>query len=55
MAITTSSLDIPCSLLDIQKQSRGGAEGAEVEHIGDSFLPAIMRIAGLLLPISGYC
>ena len=27
----TSLLDIPCSILDIQKQSRGGAEGAEAE------------------------
>ena len=27
----TSLLEIPCSILDIQKQSRGGAEGAEVE------------------------
>ena len=28
---STSLLEIPCSILDIQKQSRGGAEDADVE------------------------
>ena len=43
----TSLLDIPCSILDIQKQSRGGAEAEiSIEYWGDSFLLGIMRIAG---------
>ena len=54
----TLLLEIPCSILDIQAHSRGGAEGAEVEisiEYGDSCLPAIMRIALDFLPLRSLC
>jgi predicted RNase H-like HicB family nuclease len=42
-------LEIPCSILDIQERSRGGAESAKAEIFHSmwvSCLPAKMRIAG---------
>ena len=50
-SLPTSLLEIPCSILDIQEHSRGGAESAEAEIFHSMFwvscLPAKMKIAGI--------